>query len=128
MSPPGHPKAGTGVPSTKVYPLMSWNIVHSAPLRRGSRMTALAPSSGVEPGFFARYPRQGAMRFLENTTGAADLRSADALDPCLATLTCPVSADMDISHRPPQFTLINHGLATVPWDAGHAGSVHERLV
>lgn len=107
---------------------MSWNVVHPAPLRRGSRIAAIAPSSGVEPGFFARHPHEGAVRFLENTTGAADLRSADALDPCLATLTCPVSADMDISRRPPQFTLIDGGLATVRWGAGHVGSVHQRLV
>ena len=63
-----------------------------------------------------------------DTTGAADLRYADALDRCLGHLPCPVLVDVDIGHQPPQFTLINGALAAVRWGAGHAGSVQQRLV
>lgn len=50
--------------------------------------------------------------------GADRLRHDDALRAVLGDLPCPVLTDMDIGHRPPQFTLVNGALATVAFAHG----------
>ena len=48
-----------------------------------------------------------------DTTGATQLRYADALRSTLGSLPCPVLVDVDIGHRPPQFTLVSGARAEV---------------
>lgn len=50
------------------------------------------------------------------------LSYTDALVKVLGDLPCPVLYDVDIGHRPPQFTLINGALAQVTFESG-AGSI-----
>ena len=52
------------------------------------------------------------------------LSYADALHAALDDLQCPVIYDVDIGHRPPQFTLVNGAYAEVRFD-GEAGSVKQ---
>lgn len=51
-------------------------------------------------------------------TGADRLSATEALAAVLGDLPCPVLFDVDIGHRPPQFTLINGALATVHFADG----------
>lgn len=51
-------------------------------------------------------------------SGPADLSYEDALHATLDSLRCPVIYDVDIGHKPPQFTLINGALARVQFGAG----------
>ena len=60
-------------------------------------------------------------------TGATALRYHDALQSTLGDLPCPVLVDVDIGHRPPQFTLINGALATVSWSAQRGGHLVQHL-
>ena len=48
---------------------------------------------------------------------------------CLDTLVhiAGSEVDVDIGHRPPQFTLVNGALATVTWSAQHGGRLAQRL-
>ena len=62
-----------------------------------------------------------------DTTGAHQLRYAEALQATLGQLPCPVLVDVDIGHRPPQFTLVNGALATVTWSAQHGGRLAQQL-
>jgi muramoyltetrapeptide carboxypeptidase len=50
----------------------------------------------------------------------------DAVASVLGDLSVPVLMDLDIGHRPPQFTLINGAFATVGFDSGR-GSVSQRF-
>ena len=52
------------------------------------------------------------------------LSYANALHAALDDLQCPVIYDVDIGHRPPQFTLVNGAYAEVRFDGG-AGSVEQ---
>lgn len=61
-----------------------------------------------------------------DTTGASQLRYAQALRETLGGLPCPVLADVDIGHRPPQFTLVNGAWAQVRWSAAEGGTVEQR--
>lgn len=63
-----------------------------------------------------------------DTQGAHELRYADALRRALGTLRCPVLVDVDIGHRPPQFTLLNGALARVEYSSTGSGRVIQRLV
>jgi muramoyltetrapeptide carboxypeptidase len=62
-----------------------------------------------------------------DTTAAHQLRYHEALRSTLGELPCPVLVDMDIGHRPPQFTLINGALATVSWSTQHGGHMAQQL-
>jgi muramoyltetrapeptide carboxypeptidase LdcA involved in peptidoglycan recycling len=62
-----------------------------------------------------------------DTTGATELRWADALASTLGALTCPVLADVDIGHVPPQLLLINGARASVRWSAAEGGSITQTL-
>jgi muramoyltetrapeptide carboxypeptidase len=55
------------------------------------------------------------------------LRYADALHELLATLTCPVLAEVDSGHKPPQLLLINGAKASVSWSEPAGGTVTQRL-
>lgn len=57
----------------------------------------------------------------------AQLRYAEALDQCLASLPCPVLVDVDVGHVPPQMVLINGAQAAVAWSAADGGRVRQRL-
>jgi muramoyltetrapeptide carboxypeptidase LdcA involved in peptidoglycan recycling len=63
-----------------------------------------------------------------DTTGATQLRYADALQSTLGALPAPVLWDVDIGHRPPQLVLLNGALAQVRWRSGGGGSVAQQLV
>ena len=63
----------------------------------------------------------------KDSTGPGEIRYAQALRHCLADLPCPVLVDVDIGHRPPQFTLINSALASVRWSATEGGQVSQVL-
>jgi muramoyltetrapeptide carboxypeptidase LdcA involved in peptidoglycan recycling len=52
-----------------------------------------------------------------DTTGAHGLRMAEALRLSFGTLPCPVLADCDIGHMPPQMVLLNGAHAQVRWSA-----------
>ena len=56
-----------------------------------------------------------------------ELRYADALRQTLGALRCPVLWDVDIGHRPPQFTLVNGAMARVEFSAVRGGSVTQQL-
>ncbi|MDP3085707.1 MAG: LD-carboxypeptidase [Rubrivivax sp.] len=56
------------------------------------------------------------------------LHCADALAGVLAALHCPVLADVDIGHQPPQLMLVNGALATLRWQADGVGSLTQRLI
>ena len=60
-----------------------------------------------------------------DTTAPRQLRYAKAMQNTLGTLPCPVLVDVDIGHRPPQFTLVNGARATVRWSAAEGGSVEQ---
>jgi muramoyltetrapeptide carboxypeptidase len=62
-----------------------------------------------------------------DTTASHQLRYAKALQNTLGSLPCPVLVDVDIGHRPPQFTLLNGARATVRWSAAEGGSVAQTL-
>ena len=62
-----------------------------------------------------------------DTSTAHQLRYADALASVLGGLPCPVLADVDIGHRPPQFMLVGGALAEVGWSTADGGTVHQRL-
>lgn len=62
-----------------------------------------------------------------DTEAAHDLRYARALRNALGDLRCPVLVDVDIGHRPPQFTLVNGALATLRWSAATGGSITQRF-
>jgi muramoyltetrapeptide carboxypeptidase len=62
-----------------------------------------------------------------DTSAAGRLRYAQALECTLADLPCPVLADVDIGHRPPQMMLVTGALAEVDWSAGSGGTVRQRL-
>jgi muramoyltetrapeptide carboxypeptidase len=62
-----------------------------------------------------------------DTTAAHQLRYHEALQSALGELPCPVLVDVDIGHRPPQFTLVNGALATVSWSAERGGRVVQHL-
>lgn len=62
-----------------------------------------------------------------DSTGAHDLRWADALQSTLAGLPCPVLVDVDIGHRPPQLMLVNGARAEVSWDAAEGGRLRQTL-
>jgi muramoyltetrapeptide carboxypeptidase len=63
----------------------------------------------------------------KDSTGATDLRWADALHSTLAALPCPVLVDMDIGHLPPQLLLVNGALATVQWHERGGGTITQAL-
>ncbi len=63
-----------------------------------------------------------------DTTGATQLRYADALQSTLGALPCPVLVDMDIGHRPPQMVLVNGALAQVSWSQASGGSVAQEFI
>ena len=50
--------------------------------------------------------------------GPSDLTYLDALHATLGALACPAMIDVDIGHRPPQFTLINGAFARVQFADG----------
>lgn len=52
-----------------------------------------------------------------DSSGAHDLRLADALASTLGPLACPVLLDVDIGHVPPQLPLVNGAHAQVRWSA-----------
>ena len=62
-----------------------------------------------------------------DTTGATQLRYAEALQSTLGALHCPVLVDVDIGHRPPQLLLINGALARVQWHATGGGQLTQTL-
>jgi muramoyltetrapeptide carboxypeptidase len=62
-----------------------------------------------------------------DTTGATELRWAEALTSTLAALPCPVLVDMDIGHVPPQLLLINGALAQLTWSAAAGGTLTQTL-
>jgi muramoyltetrapeptide carboxypeptidase LdcA involved in peptidoglycan recycling len=62
-----------------------------------------------------------------DTTGAHELRWAEALQSTLAGLPCPVLADLDIGHRPPQLLLVNGARATLDWSAADGGRIVQSL-
>ena len=62
-----------------------------------------------------------------DTTAPRQLRYAQALQNTLGGLSCPVLVDVDIGHRPPQFTLVNGARAAVRWNAAEGGSVEQTL-
>lgn len=62
-----------------------------------------------------------------DTTAAHALRYADALQSCLAGLPCPVLADADIGHLPPQLLLVNGALAELRWNANEGATLRQRL-
>jgi muramoyltetrapeptide carboxypeptidase len=59
--------------------------------------------------------------------GATDLGHAQALQHSLGDLPCPVLADVDIGHLPPQLLLINGAMADVRWSATDGGTVVQHL-
>lgn len=59
--------------------------------------------------------------------GGTRLRYADALQRMLASLPCPVLADADIGHLPPQLLLINGARAQVSWSGSGGGRVVQTL-
>ena len=63
-----------------------------------------------------------------DTTGAAQLRYAEALQATLGTLPCPVLVDVDIGHRPPQMLLVNGAVAKVHWSASDGGTLSQHFV
>lgn len=62
-----------------------------------------------------------------DSTGAHQLHWTDALQSTLAGLPCPVLADVDIGHKPPQFLLVNGARAEVSWDAAEGGRLRQTL-
>lgn len=62
-----------------------------------------------------------------DTTGAHQLRWAEALASTVAGLPCPVLADVDIGHRPPQLMLVNGARAELDWDAAEGGRLRQTL-
>lgn len=62
-----------------------------------------------------------------DSTGATELRWADALRSVLGTLPCPVLVDVDVGHVPPQLLLVNGALAQVRWRAGDRATVTQTL-
>ncbi|KNZ32235.1 MAG: hypothetical protein AD742_12740 [Methylibium sp. NZG] len=62
-----------------------------------------------------------------DSTEATALRYQDALQSPLGDLPCPVLVDVDIGHRPPQFTLVNGALATVRWNERGGGQLVQHL-
>jgi muramoyltetrapeptide carboxypeptidase len=62
-----------------------------------------------------------------DATDPQHLRYAQALAQSLGDLPCPVLADADIGHLPPQLLLINGALADVSWCAREGGRVVQRL-
>jgi muramoyltetrapeptide carboxypeptidase len=63
-----------------------------------------------------------------DTTGADQLRYAQALHDSLGHLPCPVLTDVDIGHLPPQMLLINGALAHVQWSAAYGGVLRQELI
>jgi muramoyltetrapeptide carboxypeptidase len=62
-----------------------------------------------------------------DTTGAHELRWTEALQSTLAALPCPVLAELDIGHRPPQLLLVNGARAALSWSAADGGRVVQWL-
>lgn len=62
-----------------------------------------------------------------DTTGVHQLRWAEALQSTVAALPCPVLADVDIGHRPPQMMLVNGALAELDWDEAGGGRLRQTL-
>jgi muramoyltetrapeptide carboxypeptidase len=58
---------------------------------------------------------------------ADHLSCAQALQQSLADLPCPVLADADIGHLPPQLLLVNGALAEVAWSGADGGRVVQTL-
>ena len=62
-----------------------------------------------------------------DSTGASNLRYADAIQQELGALPCPVLVDVDIGHRPPQLMLVNGAWVDVSWSAAEGGRVVQTL-
>jgi len=56
-----------------------------------------------------------------------DLSYVEALRSALGDFRMPIVYDVDIGHRPPQFSIINGSLGTVEW-SGSGGSLRQKLV
>ncbi len=79
---------------------------------------------GDGAGFIQRHRTEGVILYLENAEGSPGdvvrafhrLRWAGwALHDSFGTLPCPVLADVDIGHLPPQLVLVNGAHAQVRW-------------
>ncbi len=75
---------------------------------------------------------EGLAGLLIGRNSGPDVQAADALSyrdvllDVLGDLACPVLFDLDIGHKPPQFTLINGALASVSFEAGQGSLVQRR--